>query len=145
MKGGATLVDKKVRLDIFDIVRYQIIHYCFINRIRLNDTEINLLALMGEVGKIKMQDFGRLATKRSIVGSAAVGLNALMKLERSDLFIKEGHGKKIVYLNPKLNVFSEGSIVINLRLIKLDERKTNSSNQNIPKNSAEVEPAGTIH
>lgn len=135
---GAIKIEKKVILNKFELVKYQLIHHCFINRIKLNETELNCLALLGEVGNIRLTDFGALAVEKGILGNPATVHNCMSKIEKSGLFIKKGTGKIIIYLNPELQIKSEGDILIEIKLLK---RETNTTAGNIQKNSQALEPA----
>lgn len=127
---GATLVKKRVDLDKFYIVKYQLIHHCFINKIRLNDTELNCLALLGELGKIRLTEFCKIAENRGILSNSIGVNNCLGKIEDKKLHVKEGLGKKMLFLNPVLNIQSEGNIVLNLIIVKLEAETTTGSVQN---------------
>ena len=135
--GGATLVEKRIDMDKFHIVKCQIIFYCFVNKIKLNDTEHSLLALIGETGKIRLTEFCELAVKRNILGSPQA-VSVCLSNKMSNLIVKEGTGKKMISLSPVLKIVSEGNIVINLRLVKLETAK---SRGNIQNHSAKVELA----
>lgn len=118
------LLTKKLEMSKSEIVEFQIMIYCFLNNLRLNHTEIKLLALLGELGKIKLADFGQKAVNRKLLSSIQAVNTALHKLHRTGLYVKEGIGKKVIYLEPRLGVLSDGNIVINLLLVKLDAKKT---------------------
>jgi hypothetical protein len=121
LKG--VVVDKRVDMNKREIVEYQIMHYCFVNSVQINHTEQKLLALLGATGKIRVTAFCERAVKAKILGSTQAVNTAMHKLYRTDLFIKEGIGKKVIYLNPKLQVLSEGNILIKLTLVKLETVK----------------------
>ncbi len=135
---GAILVEKVGHLDKFEIIKYQIMNYRFFNKIVLNDTEENCLAYLGEVGKIRLTDFSKKASTKGILGSPAAVTNCVGKLTAMGLIVKEGVGKKIIYLNPKLEIQSEGNIVISLKLIKLEANKQPGV---VQKNRRETQPA----
>lgn len=118
---GAIKIEKTVRLNKFEIVKYQLIHHCFMNKIRLSDTELNCLSYLGEVGSIRLTEFARRAAEKGILGNSNSVTNCLSKIEKSNLLLSKGIGKKIIYLNPDLGIMADGTIVIELKLIKLDE------------------------
>lgn len=135
-------IEKKVKLNKFEIVKYQLMHHCFMNKIKLNETEMNCLALLGEVGQVRLTDFGVMAVEKGILGNPATVHNCMSKIEKSGLFIKKGTGKIIIYLNPDLQIKSEGNILLELKIFKLEAKPTKS---NIQENSKTLEPAGGTH
>ena len=51
------LVEKKVRMNKEDIIRYQIITHCYINHISLSTTDVDCLVSLGTYGVIELTDF----------------------------------------------------------------------------------------
>lgn len=123
----AIKVDKVIRLNKLEIIRYQLMHHCFINKIRLSDTELSCLSLLGQLGEVRLSEFNKIASSKAggnILGSAMAIASCLSKIERTGLFVKKNNGKKVIFLNPTLNIQSEGNIIINLKLIKLEQADT---------------------
>lgn len=108
-------------MNEFEIVKFQVITHCFISDIYLNDTEFNLMALLGTQGQIRLIDFCRLAMEKGFLGTEISVNNCLSKIERTKLFLKKGVGKKIIYLNPDLNIIYKGTIVLDYIIVKRDE------------------------
>lgn len=134
----AIKINKEVRLNKVEIVKYQLMHHCFMSNIRLSDTELNCLAFLGSLGQLRLTEFAKKAAEASILSTPISVSNCLSKLEGRGLFVKKGTGKKIIFLNPDLNIKSEGNIIIELKLIKLE---TNPASGNIQKNSRATELA----
>lgn len=132
----AIKIEKVIKLNKFEIVKYQLMHHCFISNIKINDTELNCLSLLGELGSIRLTEFGKRASEKGFLGNPIAVNNCLSKIEKSNLFIKKGTGKKIIFLNPDLNIKSEGNIILELKLFKLE---ANSSTGNIQNNRKEAE------
>lgn len=114
-------VDKVVRQDHFNIVKFQILTHCFLNNITLNKTELDCLALLGCRGKIQSTKFCALAAEAGILGTPAAVHTCLSKVERSNLFLKQGVGKKFLFLNPELGIQTEGNIILNFKFVYADE------------------------
>jgi len=134
----AIQINKVVQLDRFEIVKYQLMHYCFMNKMRINETELNCLSVLGEVGPKKLSDFLSIVASRHILGNTASVSNCLNKLAHTKLYIKSGANKKIIQLNPELEIVVEGGILINLKLIKIE---TDVSKGSVQKNSRATELA----
>lgn len=120
---GAILVEKKAQLDTFEIVKCQVMLHCFFKSKPLNDTEYNCLAYLGELGEIRLTEFSKRASEKGILGSPAAITNCVGKLAGLGFIVKERVGKKIIYLNPKLEIQSKGNIVINLKIFKIEADK----------------------
>jgi hypothetical protein len=138
---GGTLINKKLMLSKSEIVQYQLMHYCFMNNLLLNHTELRLLALLGQLGKVRLVEFGHMAVKHNLLSSVQAVNTAMHKLYRTGLYVKEGIGKKQIYLDPKLNIYSEGNIIINLMLCKIDKKTTG----HIQANSRKTPAAAGVH
>lgn len=127
-------VEKIIKLNKIEIIRYQLMHHCFVKKIKISDTELNCLALLGELGEIRLSEFNKIAAKKGILGSPIAVSSCLSKIERSGLFVKKNNGKKVIFLNPELNIQTEGNIIIDLKLIKLEQ--TNTTGSDLQKNRA---------
>jgi hypothetical protein len=132
-----TVINLTTHLDKFEIVKYQLMNYCFVNKIVLNETQLNSLAVLGEVGKISLTRFGELLVERKLYGNPISANNCLYKIDKR-LFVKEVGSKKSIFLNPALNIKSEGNILINVKLIKVE---TNAGPKTVSKGSREAQPA----
>lgn len=134
----ATLISHNTQLNKFEIVKYQIMNYCFINKVRLGETELTCLALLGECGPILMTDFWKLVVAKGVLKNPIGVNNILLRLHDKKLVVKQNSSKKTVEINPELNIHAEGDIVINLKLYKLEAKKAPG---NISINSKETELA----
>lgn len=136
----AIKVDKVVRLNKLEIIRYQLMHHCFMKKIRLSDSELSCLSLLGQLGQVRLSEFNKIASSKAggnILGSPIAIASCLSKIERTGLFVKKNNGKKVIFLNPDLNIQTEGNIIINLKLVKLEQ--ANTTGAAVQKNSAKTE------
>ena len=117
-------VNKVVQPDLLGIIRYQIMTHCFTHDIFLNKTELECLTLLGYTGKVRLKDFCELATQHNIFGSPTAVNNCLTRIGRSNLFLKEGGGKKQIFLNPDLKIQTAGNIVLNYKFVYIDPNST---------------------
>lgn len=117
------LVDKKhLKMELFDIVKFQIISYCFFEKLSLNDTELNCLTLLGIMGKTRLIDFCRKAAEEGYLGNATAVNNCMRGIEKGKFFMKEKNaGKKLIFLNPEMQVQSQGNILIKYMLLRQSE------------------------
>lgn len=113
-------VDKTIRHDLNDIVKLQIVVYCFLHKVVLNATELECLALLGCRGKMRLTEFCALASELKVMGSPSAVNNCLSRIEKSKLCIKEGAGKKRISLNPELGIQTSGNILLKYKIIRLE-------------------------
>ena len=50
------VIDKKVSLSQFDIIRFQLTMYCFLNNIKISPAQLNTLAYLGMWGEMNISD-----------------------------------------------------------------------------------------
>jgi hypothetical protein len=113
------LVSKKVQMTLTDIIKYQLITYCYINKITLNESDLTCLTLLGVSGKYNLTDFCMFASQQNIFKNPQSVRNCLVKLEKHDLIQKERKNKKIISLSSDINVQVTGNIVLDYKIIHL--------------------------
>lgn len=116
------LVDKKVRMGLYDIVKYQIITHCYVKRIAVTESDLDCLTMLAMVDDCDLTEFCLLATEKRIFKSTQSVRNCLVKLEKSNLIAKEGKTKKKkkISLNPDLMIQTSGNIMANYKFFYLD-------------------------
>ena len=137
----AKLVEKVVYMSHPDIIRYQLMVYCFTKRIKLSKCDLDCLTLLGMLGETELADFcsdERVSDekirheqwykddykdkgkKKGLFGSAQSARNFLNRQEEMGLIVKEGKGRKKIQLNPDLEVHCDGSMVINYKMAYIE-------------------------
>lgn len=114
------VVDRKVRMGLYDIIRYQIVTYCYVNRIQVTDSDLDCLATLAVSGESDLTEFCLLITEKRIFKSTQSVRNCLVKLEKNNLINKEGKTKKKIGLNPKMNIQTKGNILVNQKFFHVD-------------------------
>jgi len=104
----------------FEIVKFQLITHCFISGTHLNETELNILTFLGMKGEIRLIDFCKEAAEKEYLSSHTAVNNCLLRIAKSNLFLKKGAGKKLIYLNPNLNIQARGTILLNYKFVKVE-------------------------
>jgi hypothetical protein len=126
------LVEKKVRMSKDDIIRYQIITHCYINHIYLSTTDIDCLVSLGSFGKIELTEFCKKVadarldeklkewetdrSKKRPEASPQTIRNAVFKLEKLGLIIKDSQGKRSITLNPDMKIQTQGNILLDFKM-----------------------------
>lgn len=117
------LVTKKVSMDIEQIVRFQLITHCYINLITVSELDLDCLVMLAVLGDVELKQFCTgMGARRS--GSSQSIRNTLVKLEKKGLVVKEGHNKKTIGINPKLQIQTKGNILLDYKIIRLETQES---------------------
>jgi hypothetical protein len=121
-------VTKKIRMNLWDIVKFQISMHCNFNKISVSDLDLNCLTLLALSGEKEITDFCMIATKQKIFSSDQSVRNSLTKNEKKNLITKINKNRKRIKLNPDMNIQTSGNILLNYKCIRVDTEKeqTNS-------------------
>ncbi len=114
-------VEKKVRMNQWDIVRFQLIVYCYTHRIHLSDHDLSCLALLAITGEQTLENFCNLTRNRGIFSSNQSARNSLSKAEKKKLIVKRGINKKKIYLNPALEIQTSGNTLLNYKFFYIEQ------------------------
>lgn len=113
-------VQKKIRMELWDIVRFQITVHCHISKIQLSEQEIDCMSLLALSGNSELTMFCTEAIKQNISSSTQSVRNALAKIEKKGLLLKTGRSKKRISINPNMNVQVKGNILLDYKIIRID-------------------------
>lgn len=117
------IVEKKVQMAHRDIIKYQLITHCFINRIQLSNSELNCLTLLGAYGEWELADFCNSVVEEKIFKTAQTVRNFLTKAEKKGLVYKEGSSRKKIVLNSNLKIQTLGNILLDFKIVHLVTEK----------------------
>jgi len=104
---NAKVISKKVKLSLDELIRYQIITYCFIHDITLSHTEVETLKKLALVGRTTLNTFCKSQSERNIIN----------ELEKAKLVIKSRKYNKIVEVNPELNLVGSGTTLLDYKFL----------------------------
>jgi hypothetical protein len=118
-------VQKKVRMPKWDIVKFQIVTYCFLNRITINESDLNCLTLLSFNQPIQLTDFCYDASSEEgwIFKSPQTVRNAINKAEKQNLVVKDSENKKQIMLNPNIKIQTEGTILLDFKFLANDSQE----------------------
>lgn len=128
------IVNKQVRMDLDDIIKYQLITHCYINHIILSDLDLDCLTSLGKLGESELTEFCTLMAEKRLSdklkswkparpnerkpdASPQTIRNVLIKVEKEKLIVKSGKGRKRISLNPDLKVQTTNSILLNYKIV----------------------------
>jgi hypothetical protein len=90
-------VDKKVRMSKWDIVKYQILTHCYLNKISVSEADLNCLTYLALEGDQELTNFCVKAHVKDIFSSIQSVRNCLTKAEKKNIIKKEGKNKKKIF------------------------------------------------
>jgi len=117
-------VDKRVRTSRDEVVKYQILTYCFLNNIQISNSDLNCLAELAKKGRKELTSFCEYISKKKIFKSSQSCRNALAKAEKKNLIIKDGTNKKTIYINDDINVQTEGTILLDYKILGVETKES---------------------
>jgi len=112
-------VQKKVRMPKWDIVKFQILVHCYINRITMSDSDLNCLTLLSFNQPIELTEFCYDASSEEewIFKSPQTVRNCINKAEKNGLVVKDPTNKKIISISPDLKVQTEGTVLLDYKFL----------------------------
>ncbi len=113
-------VDKRVQMKQWEIVKFQILTHCYLNKIQVSDADLECLTLLSILGEQELTLFCAEVFTRNIFQSPQTVRNALSKAERKKLILKEGRSKKRITINPNLNLQTKGNILLDYKFLAVE-------------------------
>lgn len=117
----AKLVQKKIQLDNHDIIKYQLLTYCFANKIKISDAGLECLVTLACSGNTSLSEFCNIVVDNKIFKTSQTVRNFLTDVEQFELVIKTKGNKKFVQINPNLKIQVTGNIILNYQMIYVSE------------------------
>lgn len=113
-------VDKRVRMSKWDIVKYQLMTYCYLSKIQVSESDLECLTLLAVNGEQELTSFCNTAHMEKIFSSTQSVRNCLTKAEKKNLIKKEGKNKKKIYINPDLKIHAKGNILLDFKFLSVE-------------------------
>ena len=123
-------VQKRVRMPKWEIVKFQILTHCYINRIAVSESDLNCLTLLSFNEPIELTHFcyDASAEEEWIFKSPQTVRNCINKAEKNKLVIKDASTKKLIMLNPALKIQTQGTVMLDYKFLGDDTKETADSN-----------------
>ena len=117
-------VQKRVKLPKWEIVKFQILTHCYINRITMSESDLNCLTLLSFNEPVELSNFCLDASSEEdwIFKSPQTVRNSINKAEKNGLVIKDKSNKKIIKLNPDLKIQTEGVVLLDYKFLSNDTK-----------------------
>lgn len=111
-------VQKKVVMSKKDIIKYQILTHCYINRVTVSESDLDCLTLLSTIGPIELTHFCYEASdEHGIFKSEQTVRNCINKCEKNKLVVKDPDNKKLISINPDMKVQSQGDILLDYKFL----------------------------
>jgi hypothetical protein len=122
-------VQKRVKMPKWDIVKYQILTHCYINRITMSESDLNCLTLLSFNEPIELTHFCYDASSEEdwIFKSPQTVRNCINKAEKNNLIIKDSTNKKVIMLNPQLKIQTTGTVLLDYKFLANDTQEAESN------------------
>ena len=119
-------VQKRVRMPKWDVVKFQILTHCYINRITVSESDLDCLTLLSFNQPIELSNFclDASAEEEWIFKSPQTVRNSINKSEKNGLVVKDESNKKIIMLNPNIKVQTEGTILLDYKFLGNDTQES---------------------
>ena len=117
-------VDKRVRLSKWEVVKYQILTHCYLNKISISDSDLDCLTYLALEGDQELTHFCNKAFSNKIFSSVQSVRNCLTKAEKKNLIRKEGKNKKKIYIHPDMNISSKGNVLLDFKFLSIETQES---------------------
>jgi len=117
-------VRKTVRMDLWNIARFQIATHCILKELNVSDLDLNCLTFLALSGEQTLTDFCDAATKNKIFGSSQSVRSAVTKAEKKNLVVKNGDYNKSIKINPDLKIQTSGNILLDYKFVRLESENS---------------------
>jgi hypothetical protein len=119
-------VSKKTVMSVPDIVKYQILTYCFLNDVHLSEADIDCVTYLALSGEDDLTVFCKKIVDAKIFKSSQSVRNAITKIERKNIITKDGKNKKKIKIsiNKVMNIITEGPILLNYNFLGFESNKS---------------------
>lgn len=115
-------VKKVIRMDRWDIVKFQMLLYCHLNNIPITEQGLSCITLLGINGEQELSAFcDEVAAKKIFRNSQSVR-TAVATFEKKGLIstFKVGAGKKRVKISDKILLEATGNILLDLKVVSVE-------------------------
>ena len=111
-------VDKRIKISKDDVIKYQIITYCFLNNIQISKADLKCLTELAKLKSIELNKFCTIISEKQIFKSPQSCRNAIQKSKRKGLIVKD---IKEIILSPDIQLQVDGNIFLDYKILSVEE------------------------
>jgi hypothetical protein len=111
-----------IRMELWDIVRFQLAFYCYRKRITITEQNLDCLTLLAISGDIELGEFCDKCAENKIFKNAQSVRTSLQSLEEKELIItnKKVKSKKRVRISDDITLQTKGNIFVNIKILRVE-------------------------
>lgn len=117
-------IEKKVKMVKDEVIKYQILTYCFINDVQTSNADLDCLTELGKVKSIDLTEFCDRIFELNIFKSSQSARNSITKAEKKGLIVKAGGSKKTIELNPEMAIETEGTLLLDFKILGIESEES---------------------
>jgi len=117
------LVEKRARLSLWDIVKFQLITHCYLTKAALSESQLDCLTLLAVKGEYDLTEFCTLASTEGIFKTTQTVRNCLVKMENEGFIVKEGKNKKRIMVHPDLKIQATGNVLLDCKFVHVESQE----------------------
>ncbi len=112
-------VQKRVKMPAWDIVKFQILTHCYINKITMSDADLNCLTMLSFSQPLELTGFCYDASSEEdwIFKSPQTVRNCINKAEKNKLVVRDNVNKKIIMIDPALKIQTVGTLLLDYKFL----------------------------
>ena len=120
-------VQERVKMSKWDVVKFQILTHCYINRITMSESDLNCLTLLSFNQPIELTSFCYDASAEDdwIFKSPQTVRNCINKAEKNGLVIKDVNNKKLIMINPIIKLQTQGTVLLDYKFLGNESEESN--------------------
>jgi hypothetical protein len=110
----------------WDVVKFQILTHCYINKIAVSESDLNCLTLLSFNEPIELTNFCLDASAEEdwIFKTPQTVRNCINKAEKNKLVMKDADNKKLIKLNPEIKIQTQGTILLDYKFLSYDTKES---------------------
>ena len=111
-------VQKKVVMSKKDIIKFQLLTHCYLNKITVSNSDLECLTLLSSVGPMELTHFCYDASEEhKIFKSQQTVRNCINKCIKSNLIKKDPKNKKLISIGDDVKVETIGTIFLDYKFL----------------------------
>jgi predicted transcriptional regulator len=117
---SVSIVEKSSMLNRTESIKYQLVTHCFIHKIHLSAADLEMLALLVLTGEMGLKVFCLKAHEEGVFRSVQTVRNSINRLVKQGLIRKTGISRKIVCLDPGLQIQGTGNVLLMFKFLSVE-------------------------
>lgn len=115
-------VKKVVRMELWEIVRFQVLMHCYLNKTIVTDQNLDCITMLALIGEMELSEFCDKAAENKIFKTNQAGRTSIHILEKKNLVTtyKIGKDKKRIKIHNDLVIQTNGNILLDYKIVRVE-------------------------